>query len=130
MDGEKFLDGQITLLQTGIVDFEFLNYLEANPKLALEKLVNVFRYAYPKPEQEEGTSVEDTSMMGTIGRVQDAGPSEVKEAETTEQIALEIPAEISAKEEGQGRKAQEEVEPLNEDPRNTRKLKCTRPFGL
>lgn len=31
MNCAKFVDRQITLLQSGIVDFEFLNYLEANP---------------------------------------------------------------------------------------------------
>lgn len=122
MNCEKFVDGQIALLQSDIVDFEYLNYLEANQGFSLEELVNVFRYAYPESEQEEGTDVEDALLMETIERAQDVMSSENKEVETTKQVAPEVPMEVGAGQERQGREAREEVVPCDEDPGNAGKI--------
>lgn len=31
INGPTFIDAQIALLQAGVIDFEFLNFIEANP---------------------------------------------------------------------------------------------------
>lgn len=82
MDGLTFVDEKIALLQFGIVDFEFLNYLEANPGLLVQELVNVFRHVYPEPEEEEGANVGEVPLV-EAENMQSVGPSEVGEVETT-----------------------------------------------
>lgn len=42
MNGMTFVNKKIALLQAGIVKFEFLNYLEANPGMSIQELVNIF----------------------------------------------------------------------------------------
>lgn len=57
MDGPKYIDAQIALLQPGIVDFGFLNYLEANLRLSVQELVNVFKNVYSDQEEKEEANV-------------------------------------------------------------------------
>lgn len=43
MDEKTFVNRKIALLQAGIINFEFLNYLEANPGMSMQELVDVFK---------------------------------------------------------------------------------------
>lgn len=105
-------------MQSWIVDFEFLNYLEANPGLLVQELINVFRYVYPDQEEEEEEENIGEVLSIKAENMQNARPSEVGEVETTEQVAQEIPTEVNAEEEEIGGKVQEEKEAANEDPGN------------
>lgn len=43
MDEKTFVNRQIALLQDGIVNFEFLNYLEANHGMTIQELVDILK---------------------------------------------------------------------------------------
>lgn len=118
MNYEMFVDGQVAELQSGILEFGFLNYLEANYGLPVQENVNVFRYAYPNLEQEAIANPGGTPLEDVVGRVQDARPSETKDVQTIDQIAPKIPIEPSVRLEGQEEGVQKKVHPLDQDPGN------------
>lgn len=59
MDGPTFIDEQIAELQNRIINFEFLNFIEANPGLSVQELVNIFEQVYPGVEQRTDEPVEE-----------------------------------------------------------------------
>lgn len=65
MDGKTFMNRQIASLQVGIMNFEFLNYLEANLGMSIQELVDVFKQVYPEvKEKEEEAQVGVTPSEG------------------------------------------------------------------
>lgn len=51
IDGDIYVHEQVAALQSSILDFNFLNYLEANLGLPVQEIVNVFRYAYSNQDK-------------------------------------------------------------------------------
>lgn len=53
MNEKAFVKGQIALLQAGIINFEFLNYIEANPRMFCQELVYLFKQVSSKVGEEK-----------------------------------------------------------------------------
>lgn len=53
MDNKTFVKRQIAMVQAGIVNFESLNYLEANPGMSFQELVDVSKQVFPEVEGEK-----------------------------------------------------------------------------
>lgn len=53
MDEKTFANRQIALLQAKIVNFEFLNYLETNPGMTIQELIDIFKKIYPEAEEKK-----------------------------------------------------------------------------
>lgn len=95
MDEKAFVKRQIALLQAGIVNFEFLSYIEANSGISCQELVDVFKQVYPKVEGEEKEeeSVEVVHSKETE-KMQDAIANEGTKAGTSVQVAPKV-SEVS-----------------------------------
>lgn len=89
----------------------------------------MFQQVYPEVEEGGGTP-DGKEPPAEAKNVPNIVPSEVEEIDTSEQIAPEIPAEMTVEGEEIGKEWQEKVGPLNEDPRNARTSKCFSPIGL
>lgn len=64
------------------MNFEFLNYLEPNPGMSFQELVDVFKQVYPRVEEEKE---EEEAQVGvtSLEDVPDAIASEVEETGTS-----------------------------------------------
>lgn len=58
-DRLMFIDGQIVELQNGVIDFEFLRFIEANPSLSSQDLATVFEQVYPEVEHRTNVPAEE-----------------------------------------------------------------------
>lgn len=90
MDEKTFVNRQIALLQAGIVNFEFLNYLEANPGMTIRELLHIFKQVYPEAEKEK-EALEEVIALERIEDAQNAVVSEVEKVGTSGQVVPEVP---------------------------------------
>lgn len=119
--------GRLPQLQNGVIDFEFLSFLEANPGLSSQELANVFEQVYPEVEQGVDDQVEE-DLSGATGGVQPATTREAGDVGTSRPGLPEIPATGSeaevAKEIPEGSKQG------SEDPGDVRGSQMCLPNGL
>lgn len=124
-DGPKFIDGQIGRLQSGVLDFEFLNFIEANIGLSSKELASVFEHLYPEVEQKT-TEIAMEVPLEVTEKVPAVGGSEVEEAGTSEQVIPEIPETDTEVED----RATKGGELMKEDLRNAKGTEMQQPSGL
>lgn len=103
-DGPTYIDEHIAQLQNGVIDFKVLNFIEANPRLLSQELVNVFEQVYPEVEQRIVDQVKDvpsgatenmcpvgTSEASDVGTSRPGDPKVPVTGEEAEEAVKEVP---------------------------------------